>query len=67
MDASRYLRLPRAGRRLCIGIKGIFETGYSPEHRQADPAGSVYDPSLMKLWELIGDDAEAYRSYFKRK
>lgn len=64
LEASRYLHLPRSGRRRCIGIKGTFEAGYSPEHRQRHPKDSHADPSLMKLWKLIGADAKSYAPFY---
>ena len=64
-DANKFLHLPRESLRRCIGIKGMPGTpGYSPEHRQKDPDGSNLDPSLLKLWKLIGQDATAYAPFY---
>lgn len=64
LECNRQLRIPKEARRRLIGIKGMFETGYSPEHRQRHPKGSHADPSLMKLWKLIGADARNYAPFY---
>jgi hypothetical protein len=63
LECRRFLHLPKDGERLLIGIKGMFESGYSTEHRQVNPKGTEPDPDLSKLRELIGEDAEAYAPY----
>ena len=63
LDESKYLHLPqRQEDRHVIGIKGMpgGRRGYSGEHVNSHPCGIVPDPSLFKLWQLIGDEAENY-------
>lgn len=65
LDGNKNLVLPKHhSERRVIGIKGICATngsrGYSGEHSQRMPEGAVADPALAKLWEWIGNDAEAY-------
>jgi hypothetical protein len=51
--------------RRVIGIKGMpGKAGYSREHHKFDPQGCVRDPSLKKLFELIGPDASAYLPFY---
>jgi hypothetical protein len=61
LDCNKFLALPNTPRdNRVIGIKGIYEGGYSDEHRAIMPDGAHADPSLMQLWKWIGKDAAAY-------
>jgi hypothetical protein len=64
MDARKYLHLPKESEMLLVGIKGMFEQGYSREHRQISGAENEIDYDLSKLRSLIGSDAENYAAYF---
>lgn len=67
VEGRRYLHLPKDGERLVIGIKGMpGKLGYSAEHAQRNPPGVNADPSMLKLWQLIGEDAQNYASFYKR-
>lgn len=62
-DCAKYLQLPSDAERLLIGIKGMPGYGYSREHRKGNPKEVKGDPSLMKLWKLIGKDAAVYSKF----
>lgn len=67
LEANRYLHLPEDGERLVIGIKGMpGSAGYSTEHRKAAMHEVNGDRSLLKLWQILGDDAEAYAKFYQR-
>ena len=67
INARRDLRLPGPNDpRTLVGIKGIFEAGYSAEHRQDSPDGATRDPAMLKLWKLIGSDANNYKAFYNR-
>lgn len=67
IECNRYLHLPKEGERLVIGIKGMpGKQGYSAEHTQVAPKGTNADPSMMKLWSLLGPDAKAYAPFYHR-
>lgn len=67
IECNRYLHLPKEGERLVIGIKGMpGKQGYSAEHTQFAPKGTNADPSMMKLWSLLGPDAKAYAPFYHR-
>jgi hypothetical protein len=68
IECDKMLVCPKtpADRRL-IGIKGMpGKAGYSREHHKFDPRGCVRDPSMRKLFELLGPDAEAYRQFYEK-
>lgn len=67
LECNKHLALPNSSKdRRVIGIKGMpGKQGYSTEHGQIMPRGVNADPSLLKLWRWIGQDAEVY-SPFKR-
>ena len=67
LECRRFLDLPRENK-LVIGIKGMpGMRGYSREHRKAALHEVHPDPSMAKLWQLIGQDAEAYLPHYQRK
>lgn len=67
LECNRYLQLPKEGERLVIGMKGLpGKQGYSAEHRQTAPRGTNADPSLLKLWQLLGEDAKNYAPFYQR-
>lgn len=67
IECNKFLELPKDGERRLIGIKGMpGKNGYSREHRKFDPRGCNRDPSMRKLWELIGKDAAAYAQFLQR-
>ena len=64
IECNRYLNLPNDSERLVIGIKGMpGKQGYSHEHQDETPPGVHEDPSLLKLWQLIGKDALNYATF----
>jgi hypothetical protein len=68
LECNRFLDLPKEPKdKLVIGIKGMPGTsGYSREHRKADRRYVNQDPSLLKLWQVLGEDALAYAPFYKR-
>ena len=66
IELPKFLRLPENDQdRHVIGIKGMpGSAGYSSEHRQPHPDGSIQDPSLLDLWGLIGEDALNYAPFY---
>lgn len=72
VDCVKMLALPKtpADRRV-IGIKGIKGTGgalgYSGEHADMLPPGTHYDPSMLKLWQWAGADAENYARFWNAR
>lgn len=68
IECDKMLVCPQtqADRRL-IGIKGMpGKAGYSREHHKFDPRGCQRDPSMRKLFELIGNDASAYMQHYQK-
>ncbi len=65
LDKRRHLDLPNEAGKLVIGMKGLpGKLGYSQEHRPEIPINVNIDPSLLRLWKLIGKDAEAYLPFY---
>jgi hypothetical protein len=67
-DGGRYLHMPRNdSERFVVGIKGMpGKPGYSGEHRSINPEGVHQDWNLIRLEEVIGLDAYAYREFWER-
>jgi len=66
LNCRKWLFLPKDGRRKLIGIKAMpGRLGYSAEHAMKFPKEVRHDPSLFKLWQLIGDDAAAYLPFYE--
>lgn len=67
VECNKLLTLPKTpAERRVVGIKAMPGTrGYSGEHGFAMPPGVHADPSLFKLWQWIGADAEAYAEFNK--
>jgi len=66
IECRKFIKIPKDGERLLIGIKGMAgKGGYSREHRQVNPEGTEPDEMMGKLRELIGDDADAYAKYYE--
>lgn len=68
VNCNKFLAMPaNPTQRRVIGIKGIKgeggTTGYSGEHREAAPAGTHADPSLLRLWQWAGPDAANYSKF----
>jgi hypothetical protein len=64
LNVNKYLHLAQDGERMAIGIKGMPGTaGYSAEHKQELPPLAHADPSLLKLWQLIGAEAKNYAAF----
>lgn len=68
LQCRKYLHIPlKPEERLLVGIKGMPGLrGYSGEHQQVIPPGANIDPGLLKLWQLIGEDAAAYSPFFQQ-
>lgn len=65
IECNRYLHLPKDGERLVIGLKGLSgKLGYSGEHKQVNPPGVKLDPSMLRLWQIIGKDAASYGKFY---
>lgn len=68
VECRKYLHLPKEEEMLLVGIKGLCGAkGYSREHRMVNGAGDDNTPDydLSKLRSLIGNDADAYASFFE--
>lgn len=67
LEADKFLAIPKAdAERRVVGIKGLFDDGYSGEHRALLPNESRADPSMLHLFRWVGDDAEAYLPFYER-
>ncbi len=67
LEANKFLALPNSpAERRVVGIKGMFENGYSGEHRQKSPPGTTPDPSMLTLFKWIGPAAASYRDFYQR-
>ncbi len=67
LDKRRHLDLPNEAGKLVIGIKGMpGKLGYSNEHRTDIPKDVNLDPSLLRLWKLIGADAASYLPFYQK-
>lgn len=65
IECRKYLHLPKESEMLLIGIKGLCGAkGYSREHRQVNYEGNEPDLEMVKLRELIGDDADNYARFY---
>lgn len=65
LNVNKHLYLPKDGIRRVIGMKGMPGTkGYSAEHSQVCPPGTVADPSLYHLWNLVGPYAGNYSDFY---
>lgn len=64
LEVSKYLKLPKDEERLVVGIKGMpGVAGYSGEHRQINSSNTTWDPLLVNLRRMIGDDADNYAEF----
>lgn len=67
VECRKFLHLPKTRERRVIGIKGMpGKSGYSGDHRKRHPVGSEDDPSMFKLWQMLGDNAEPYAKFYER-
>jgi hypothetical protein len=64
LDCNKILHLPKDGKALIVGIKGMCSKGYSREHRQINGPDNNIDYDLEKLRSWIGGDADRYAQYF---
>lgn len=68
LNCRKHLHIPKTdAERLVVGVKGMPGLrGYSGEHKQVIPPGCHPDPSLMRLFKLIGNDAAEYAKFIQR-